>query len=473
MNVDFYTFSKRINSTAQPTGGASYSCVLKSASSVTAPRVSLVWGGSGNPSAYNYAYIGDYGRYYWVSNWTFSDRQWSADLSVDVLATYKTEIGGATKYVLRAASEENVDAVDSLYPSTSDYDYIELDPDSFDWTEYGLGTGTYVITVVGSKNASGNNDNVAQYWVNGTSLQKLIENTVDAAETAAQNLSANNAWDALMEIARLPLLLSTDISHYLKNVMWFPFAFPAGSASSNVYLGPYKVYQTAHQLTNCVKVTTFNFNVSGIVPNTARKWEYMAPYASYYINFPPFGVIPLDPADVVNVSAIQCDVRIDSMSGIGYLKVLASDGLSELRTIAVRSAQVGVTVPYGGWAPNYAGAITGISGIIAAATAEGAYQKFMLPAAIGSAVAGSGYQGYTSGTCGAGAGVGQLPHLYGRVLHHVDPDPVERGYPLCTTKQISLLSGYVQCMDGDIPAAATSAELQQIQSYLTGGFFYE
>ena len=150
MNVDFYTFSKRINSTAQPTGGASYSCVIKSPSSVTAPSISIVWGGSGNPSAYNYAYIADYGRFYWVNNWTFADRQWTADLSVDVLATYKSQIGAASKYVLRAASDYDYKVIDRLYPAKAD-NYYAVGSGSWGFSTLSVG-GVYIIGVIGAGN---------------------------------------------------------------------------------------------------------------------------------------------------------------------------------------------------------------------------------------------------------------------------------------------------------------------------------
>ena len=49
----------------------------------------------------------------------------------------------------------------------------------------------------------------------------------------------------------------------------------------------------------------------------------------------------------------------------------------------------------------------------------------------------------------------------------------EFGRPLCKVKAISTLSGYVLCADGDIFASgATAPELAEIETYLTGGFFY-
>lgn len=146
MNVNFYTFTKRINSTAQPSGGTSYSCILKEPTSVAAPEIALIWNGSSNPTAYNYAYIADFRRYYWVNNWTYKDRQWVARLAVDPLASFKSEIGASAKYVLRAASDYDPEAIDTLYPATADYAAEgTISGTDLGWDVYGSGGGAALI----------------------------------------------------------------------------------------------------------------------------------------------------------------------------------------------------------------------------------------------------------------------------------------------------------------------------------------
>ena len=118
MNITFYTFSKRVNSTARPSGGTVYAVIIKDGSGIVSPSISLKWSGSESPVAFNYAYIPDWGRYYWVTNWTYYDRQWTADLRIDVLASYKSQIGASNQYVVRAASAYDESIVDGLYPAT-------------------------------------------------------------------------------------------------------------------------------------------------------------------------------------------------------------------------------------------------------------------------------------------------------------------------------------------------------------------
>ena len=121
MQAIFYTFTKRINSTAVPaSGGTSYNIILKEDSGLLQPEIFLKWTGSGSPCAFNYVHIPDFQRYYWISNWTYSERQWGASLSVDVLASWKTQIGAAEKYVLRSYAESDPHVLDKLYPAKAE-----------------------------------------------------------------------------------------------------------------------------------------------------------------------------------------------------------------------------------------------------------------------------------------------------------------------------------------------------------------
>ena len=69
LTVTFYSnFTKKENSTKQPTGtGTDLTCVLKSPTSVTAPKIEVTLT-SGDPVSYTYAYIPTFHRYYFVSD---------------------------------------------------------------------------------------------------------------------------------------------------------------------------------------------------------------------------------------------------------------------------------------------------------------------------------------------------------------------------------------------------------------------
>ena len=50
-----------------------------------APVIKLDIGLDNSPSGYNYAYIPDFNKYYYVSEWMFEERLWVAYLEEDVL----------------------------------------------------------------------------------------------------------------------------------------------------------------------------------------------------------------------------------------------------------------------------------------------------------------------------------------------------------------------------------------------------
>ena len=91
--VNFYTFSKRDNSTKRPTGsGTSLQCEIRYESSILNPVLQINTVIS-NPSNLNYAYIPEFNRYYWINDWSYDRGFWIVRMSVDVLATYKDQIG--------------------------------------------------------------------------------------------------------------------------------------------------------------------------------------------------------------------------------------------------------------------------------------------------------------------------------------------------------------------------------------------
>ena len=51
MNVTFFTFAKKVNSTKRPSGGSSYSVTLKEGCSILQPSIRLVWTGTGSPAS--------------------------------------------------------------------------------------------------------------------------------------------------------------------------------------------------------------------------------------------------------------------------------------------------------------------------------------------------------------------------------------------------------------------------------------
>lgn len=128
INITFYNFSKKINSTAQPSsGGTTFSCELIENTSILSPaiRLNLTDVSGFTPIGKNYCYLPTFERYYFVTDWTYELGTWVASLAVDTLATAKSIIGASTQYVQRSSYTYDGNIVDSAYPTKTNYDVIK------------------------------------------------------------------------------------------------------------------------------------------------------------------------------------------------------------------------------------------------------------------------------------------------------------------------------------------------------------
>lgn len=473
MNVTFYQFSKKLNSTALPSGsGSTYDCILKDDSSILKPRIGLKWDGSGSaPANLNYAYIPKYLRFYFVSNWTYSERQWWADLTVDPLASHRGPIGSSLKYVLRSSNTHDPLAIDNMWNATAEVVGAgTIAGSSLGWADYGNGGGTFVITVIGEQNTVTSNSVAVQYECSGSQLQTMIQSLFTDVNGAINQAigGAATELDALKEILRLPSRFSTDLSQYIKGIMWFPFSFPSsGGIQMRLGVHPVGVYDVVG---SPMRVFSGSVATSGQLYGR-EKWECLSPFGRYWFSMQPFGMIDIDPYVAVDSPTLTYSVAVDSLSGLGILTLYADAGAGggSRRILATRCAQIGVSVPYGSIAPNYSGAINLAAGL---AAMTGHPDVGALLGGIGSA-ASMGFPSHSSGTAGGGAALEGEAYFCYEVFDHVAIDNAESGRPLCNTVQLSSIPGFILCKEGDVAAPATDQELAQISSYLTGGFFYE
>ena len=65
------------------------------------------------------------------------------------------------------------------------------------------------------------------------------------------------------------------------------------------------------------------------------------------------------------------------------------------------------------------------------------------------------------------------PYLVVEHMQVVDENRTEFGRPLCNTRTINNLSGYIQCGEADHQFSATRTESEEINRNLKEGFFYE
>ena len=458
--VNLFTLSKRDNSTKQPTGtGTEYNCILKDGCGILHPTIKLDLGLTSDPSDYNYAYIPAFGRYYFIEEWYFVNRLWVASLNVDVLATYKSNIGSANLYVLRAAGAHNGNIIDTLYPAKTGCSFAS-DTKSNPWNTSGL----FVVGIVTAAAAFGSMDYFA---MSAGELATMCGDLTDPTTI----ISAGNDFDLMDASAGLQLSL-VDPIQYIKTCVWLPVA-----EADITNLGTSQtltVYRWNTSTGNKIYPTSrinksYSFTIQNH-PDTSSRGNYVnsKPFTNITLTMPPFGCIDIDSSVTCNASTLGVEVELDPITGKGIL-VVTCNGIVLNRL----EAQIGVPISLSSVTRDYIGAASSALGAVGGLASLSAQGVLGAMQGIGNAVESLMPRANTIGTTGAFVANHGDFRLDFQFFRPVDDDNTHNGRPLCDVRQISNLSGYILVQDGDVATNGTATEDAKIRQYLETGFYYE
>jgi hypothetical protein len=462
--VNFYSFTKEVNSTAQPAGsGTTYQCQSNANFDIISPRLPLNIGAAANPTGLNYCKVPAWSRYYWVTRWAFEGGLWVAYCSVDPLASWKTQIGQTSAYVVRAAAASDGSIVDHMYPTKAG-PAITKTAISSPWPSPSYDSGYYCVGVI-------NKDGATEYYKMSPSKFASFCAAVFDDNWFNSNIKDSQAW---MTKAIF------DPMQYLSSVTWFP-AIPGAGFASAVYLGYWDTGITAPKM-NDSQIGYYNVMTTISVslpshPQAATRGAYLnsAPYTNRILDLKPFGRIAIDANAVAGESSITLEIVLDYITGIGILRILRG---SDSAPLATQQAQVGLPVQvsqvlrdYFGGALNVASSAVGAVGSLLTGNIAGAIQGGL--SAIGGAVETAMPDVTTSGHNGGFAALYGSWFLVSTFYQIANEDQAHRGRPLCQVRQLNTLPGYQLCTDTDIQIPCTRAEMDAIRSYLEGGYYYE
>lgn len=544
IQVNFYKHTKRINSTALPSwsaGDFGTLVELKDAVNLFSPTLILstdAFNNDGeklkNPMEYTYCYIPDFKRYYFVQSWSWILGRWECSLEVDVLASFKAEIGNTTAYVTRSASDCDPVVIDKKYVAKGEIRHYQSTQGNSPWNinikTAGINSGFYVVGIANNDvNAIGA---VAYYGVSVTAMRDFMNIMYSAPSWL--NITDSSLSTDLQKMMLNPL-------QYVVSCIWIP----TGLNTSGLYgmqTIPYGWWTLS--LTNSVfyrldnanmaKVLTFYFNVQDHPQaGSNRKWLNFSPYTQISLEFSPFGMIPIDTVRLANSDGICCSVWVDYITGKSTLyiyravvenrswvaKELIYETVSQLG-IPIALAQMAVDMSSIGNASTLVGAV----GLAAASNGAAEKVKNEATSAIGRALASprlgniASHLGLSSqlsnlqdkfsaqqsnagtlietaekiltdvgnaamaimGQCSSSGATGafamlQYPpslNLYYQMI--VDTDDEHNGMPLCKMVKINTLRGFVLCSNADgFTANCMPAERQAVISLMESGFYYE
>lgn len=449
-------FAKRENSTKRPGSGTrkvTYDCTLKEPTSLHNPVFILKLDPAKSPH-FNYAYVPAWGRYYFVTDITFVTQTiCEISLKVDVLATYKNEIGASQQYVIRSYSDYDELAVDNLYPALATQTKMSR-----------LFAGTTSLVT----------DMDEGFYVVG-----YIDCITDSSIPAAQRygviyvvLQPTEFYEMMKLIGRLALI--TDALKHIVSVVWYPFAPPYEAISGGVIdLGLVNYTPNVYRL--IVEPIWSSSAFSASIPKhpeagSRGKYLNLAPFSQYTLFNPLTGEYPIDALMIVDYSTLYFRIKCDCISGDAQINMFVSESGGAEYTIGTINCHIGVNIPVSTSSPDLKGQLIGtVQGAMAAA------QEDYIGAASGaiSSLESRLPQIRTQGVYGS-----RLPYnfpfkLRAEFTHTASEDRENRGRLLMKPKTINTLSGYILCADADISLPATAEEQSQVKSYLESGFFYE
>lgn len=353
IDVKFYRFNKRRNSTAIPSNSdlaITKSCLLRDYTSVINPVIvveaKLSLQVPENFDSYNYVEIPEFNRFYFVDNIGYNNNTWIFSLTVDVLGSFRDDIRASSQFVTRTSTASQIDSsyIDTTYDTKSgsfvvnkydpsgyivsrigaDANLTESSPNVFGYQPTPSSLGGYYVFGVVSQDGNG-----LKYYVCTTTgfisiLQKILTISVSMS-TGSGNLSSNLARSIF------------DPIQFIKFCRWYPTcplyaASTVSSTVSSIYIGnqqitlesggSYTTY-TFSPVATCASIMKLEIPKSPYNTNSNhRDYLNLKPYAELNLYMPVFGNIPLDTAKVFNYTKLCVRWITDYTTGTCLLELI-------------------------------------------------------------------------------------------------------------------------------------------------------
>ena len=527
-DVHFFRADKLVNSTKQyqlSQASLTLRCEINSPCSVVNPVLLInaeeIDASHANVWAYNYCYIGIWGRFYFIHDWVFSNGLWIATASEDVLATYRSAILSSVLYVMRSTYDNNGnvlyngDIADGTYPTTANSPTYQSsavnNPYAID-DVFNM-NGTFIVGIINSHSSNGS---VTYYAFNIGGFmefcQKLFSyssgwlniNTDEISEDLQKALV--NPFQYVVSCIYLPIDRTELSSMAYTSTQTINFGWWAVTIFSNALLVNSSMFLTK---TSSLSIPRH--------PLASSRGSYLnlSPYSIYTLRYYPYGTFNIDSEAIAGWITLDLYSSVDIITGKGVLDIAVNGRNNTIRTV---EAQIGVQIPTASLQTNFQQIVSGITGIAAAgAELTGALNKVHSekpnPAEYSGGI--KGFLGYawdttksvindltdsvkqsggitqvatnilstaiaasTTAEIQGMQGTGSLFQaqtltLSGRFLPIAEEDLTHTGRPLMQLRQLSGLRGFTVCKDGDVLCYGNDREKAAIKAFLEGGFFIE
>ena len=502
MEIYLYSFFiKRENSTKQPpddnlvykTEGT-----LKNPTSVINPVITVQYAVDNYFYRYNYAYLPDFHRYYFIDDIVSDGYLWTISMHVDVLASYKDQIKNAALYMLRSSTRYNGLIADTYYPVTFNRKAYVTRLNTL-WTfltdnsgdDIDVTKGSFILGIVAKPSGTGKGSygSIRYYALKQDQLLNLVTALLD--NSIADNVNGFSANDATISLQKG---LLNPLS-YIKSCMWLPVSYNniPGTVQSSLNVWDWNLSGVSSKLlttntpyyeTEQIGVTLHNH------PQAITRGKYLntAPYTKISLLYPPFGLFEIDTTEMVDGSSLNIKLDLDYITGLGTLDIFAdipdssktAGASSNLILLQRIKSQIGVSIQLSEVGYDYTNmALTLVGGGVEMIQAK--FSQYLDSSIsnslsqIGSAVNAMRTKASTIGSNGGFSELAGYVWLFEEYWLIANEDLAHIGRPLCEMVRLAEESnGYYLARSGEIEIRyATFPEMNQIKSYLEGGFYYE
>lgn len=494
ISVSFGNIAKRRNSTLQGAFTASYNVVLKDNCSLDRP-IFLV---SASSMDYNAALWGS--RYYFIEDViSVRNNQWEVHCVLDVLATYKSEILASTQYVAYSSVSGGTWLADNRIPLESRGVATKVDIVNPAFSR----TGTYILSVIGQSGCrlyslplakiedlldkvNDWSDDLTDFSFNGKNIDGT--STVATYQWDSTDLGLN--FESLGKMLTLSGLFGNAYNSApscIRSCIWIPFdasIFTVVSSNQEIYLGQFATGVYADVISSTPYTDSFTFTIPWIHSDWRR-----SVCEDIYMYLPLVGLVNLESANITSNSTITLKYSVTPTDGC-----VAYELVSGYQIIGTYGGSCAANFPIGISQQASAGDI--VSSILNGAekAVSLGVQSSLSPVSAGAAAAAVPFEAAKTafevtnttfsrnnscvGGIGGGVGVGLdlFASLY--IVNHetiIEPSTMSAtmGVPTQTPLTLSSCSGFCQCVNAHVAAAAEAPILDAIDSMLNSGFYIE
>lgn len=466
MMCEFHTVSKRGNSTLTPaSSGNEKEVYIKENSGLLNPVLEIQT--TEDPTSWNYLYIPDYGRYYFLDDWIYYRGIWSVQGECDVLASWKDSILNTSAMVQFSSIDYNLMAMDGRIASTAAYDrQVESAPFAGSLTGQQTVPGGYFALTVIAANSTWATGGATTYFLSYQDMQSF-----------AAELATDNVWTQMEQFFKNPEAGIIDCYYLPIDVS----AYVSLSTAQPVTIGDY-TFGAAGRLALSTNLAVKSKSASITIPWRYDDFRRLSPYTEISLFVPFCGAKTLPSEMLADVEAVLVDYSVDVSTGAvqaichvkqeviaefsGNLRVALPIGQTQARVDSILGASGSAVTAIGGAITGNpiavgAGAVAAVSSIVSPTSHNvcGGFQGSVLGAILGNDV--SRWQQFR--LAATSRDTTEEPENLTAVI----------GSPLYKVRAISGLTGYCQTSGFSVNAACTQTERERINRLMDGGVYIE